>query len=1362
MQFRSRWSAGRRVAFLACVLGALSCDSALEPSVDNVAQIVLSPSSGSVQAGATLTLNALVLDGGGNVMRDRKVVWASENASVATVSQSGVVTGVAAGTALIAASSGGRSASATITVTARPVTLVRVTPGSATIAVTGSLTLKAEGIDASGAPVEGRPVAWTSSNETIALVSAGGVVAGISAGSATITATIDRVAGTAVITVAPQPVASVTVTPQNVTMVVGTRVTLRATPFDAGGVPLTGRTIEWTSSDANVATVSSSGEVVGLAVGTARIRALVEGRSAEATVLVQPVPVARVATAPNQVTLNPGQTSQMIVTLTDSAGNVLSGRSIAYSTSDAAVATVSSSGLITAVAEGQATITATSEGKSASTLVTVNPVPVASIRITPSSVSLRIGQTMRLLAEAFDAQGRPLANRKFTWISGAPAVATITQAGEVSAVSSGTAAVFAATEGVSAFANVTVSNIPVASVQIVPGSLSLQQGASQTLGVITRDAAGNVLNNRIVTWASSNDAVAVVSSSGRVTAVTPGTATITATSEGVSGIATVNVSNVPVASVSVTPGTPTLSPGQTLGMTATMRDAGGNILSGRAVTWASSATSVATVDAQGVVTAVAAGSATISATSEGVTGSTTVTVSAVPVARVDVIPTAVSLNPTQTSQLTATVYDAGNNVLSRPVTWTSNAQGVATVSATGVVTAVAPGSATISATSGGVSGTAIITVSLVPVASVIVTPNMFPGQTLTLSATARDAQGNVLTGRTTSWSSSNAAVATVDGATGLVTAVTTGAATITATVDGVSGSATVTINQVPVASVTLAPASASIFKNQQTGFIATARDANGNVLSRPITWSTTSGSLVISVTQGGIVTGVNPGTQGVIATAVGAGIGGTDVADTSQVTVSLVPVASMTMSPKPITMLVSQSGQMTVALFDSVNGPLTAEGRTISWVSRNPAIASVSASGLLTANAAGNTWVVVSTPGATATVFDSTTVTVNAPSIASVTVQPNPDAVYQGATRSLRAVLRDALNNVVRGQAVTWSSSNPAVATVAGVGGTPDSARYTGVSNGTATITATASNGVNGSTTVTVSLAPATSVVVTPSSQSLQLPDSITLAAQAKDSAGTNQTRTITWVSLNPSIATVSSSGKVNTLASGTATIQARANAAGAGGTDVVGTATITVTAVVHTVTFNASRSTTVPGDTITTTIALRDTLNNVLTGKPITYTSSNPAVATVDAQGVITGAGVGSTTITATSEGKSATVNVTGVPGIANIAIACTGTGCANASDATIPTGQSKMYTVTVTDGSGNVVAGAVFAVASSNSTIAVGSPTSITTDAQGQATLTIAAGGSAGTATITLTGQPRTGAIPPGSPGSNTPGASIGITVQ
>ncbi len=166
----------------------------------------------------------------------------------------------------------------------------------------------------------------------------------------------------------------------------------------------------------------------------------------------------------------------------------------------------------------------------------------------------------------------------------------------------------------------------VASVSIAPATATLVVGGTQALAASARDAAGNALTGRTVTWSSGAPAVATVSASGVVTAVAAGSATITATVEGIAATAAITVTPVPVASVSVSPATASLVVGGTQALAASARDAAGNVLTGRTVTWSSGAPAVATVSATGLVTAVTAGTTTIRATIEGVVGTATLTV----------------------------------------------------------------------------------------------------------------------------------------------------------------------------------------------------------------------------------------------------------------------------------------------------------------------------------------------------------------------------------------------------------------------------------------------------------------------------------------------------------------------------------------------------------------------------------------------------------------------------------------------------------------------------------------------------------------------------------------------------------------
>ena len=348
--------------------------------------------------------------------------------------------------------------------------------------------------------------------------------------------------------------------------------------------------------------------------------------SASAHAHVKPKPVASVTVSPTSVTVLAGQTAQLSATPKDASGNPLSGRVITWATSNAALATVSTSGLVTAIAAGSATITATSEGQSGTAAVTVSVVPVASVSVSPATASLTVGQTAQLTATPKDASGNPLTGRVVTWATSNAAVATVSTSGLVTAVGAGSATITATSEGQSGTAAITATQVPVASVVVSPATATLTVGQTTQLSATPKDASGNPLTGRVITWATSNAAVATVSTSGLVTAVGAGSATITATSEGQSGTAAVTVSVVPVASVSVSPATASLTVGQTSQLTATPKDASGNPLTGRVITWATSNAAVATVNASGLVTAVLAGSATITATSEGKSATAGITV----------------------------------------------------------------------------------------------------------------------------------------------------------------------------------------------------------------------------------------------------------------------------------------------------------------------------------------------------------------------------------------------------------------------------------------------------------------------------------------------------------------------------------------------------------------------------------------------------------------------------------------------------------------------------------------------------------------------------------------------------------------
>ncbi|PYO70297.1 MAG: hypothetical protein DMD69_00115 [Gemmatimonadetes bacterium] len=408
----------------------------VSPVVVPVAAVVVAPATANVMVDSAVQLVAIPVDSAGTALGGRAVTWTSGAAGVATVDGSGLVTGRAAGFAAITATCEGKSGSAAVTVAAPPpaaVASVSVSPASASVSVGQTVQLAATPKDANGNPLTGRTVTWSSGNSGVATVSASGIVTGVSPGAATITAASEGKSGTAAVTVSSVPVASVAVSPTSASVSVGQTVQLAATPTgvsagaatitaasegqsgsaaitvtsvpvasvavspasasvqtgqavqltatpkDANGNPLSGRTIVWMSSNTAAATVNTSGRVTGVAAGSATITATSEGKSGTAAITVTappaPAPVATVAVSPASASVAAGQAVQLSAVTKDSAGTVLTGRTVTWASSNSGIASVSGSGFVTGVTVGAATITATSEGKSGTAAITVTAPP---------------------------------------------------------------------------------------------------------------------------------------------------------------------------------------------------------------------------------------------------------------------------------------------------------------------------------------------------------------------------------------------------------------------------------------------------------------------------------------------------------------------------------------------------------------------------------------------------------------------------------------------------------------------------------------------------------------------------------------------------------------------------------------------------------------------------------------------------------------------------------------------------------------------------------------------------------------------------------------------------------------------------
>lgn len=528
-------------ALLASLASLTSCSTSSVTDLPAVESIELTPPGATLEAGRTLALLARPLDADGTVVTARTVVWSSSNTQLATVSNAGVVTARAAGEVRIAASAGGQSAVATITVLAREVASVQVTPVALSVRVRRTAPLEARALDAEGQILSDRTIVWSTNDPTIATVSAQGVVTGVAAGATTITATTAGRSGQAAITVTPEPVATVTVAPARDTLAVGLDLELTATVYSADGAVLSDRSVAWSVSDPEVASVSSAGVVTALTPGSATVSAVSEGRVGQSAIVV----LARLANAitvlPGTSTIEVGGSVTLATQITDPNGNLIPDRVVVYSSDNTSAATVSQQGVVSGHAAGVARITATSDGRSATATVTVINVPVATVQIVPATSDLQPGGSRLLSVQARSSSGALLSGRAVAWISGASAFATVSSGGLVLGVAPGVAVIAATVEGVTGFATITVRAPVVATVAVSPSPATVAVNDQLMLSATALTESGAAIPGRLFTWTTSNPQVAFVSGSGTVIGVSAGTAIISATTGGVSGTSMVTV-----------------------------------------------------------------------------------------------------------------------------------------------------------------------------------------------------------------------------------------------------------------------------------------------------------------------------------------------------------------------------------------------------------------------------------------------------------------------------------------------------------------------------------------------------------------------------------------------------------------------------------------------------------------------------------------------------------------------------------------------------------------------------------------------------------------------------------------------------
>ncbi len=575
------------------------------------------------------------------------------------------------------------------------------------------------------------------------------------------------------------------------------------------------------------------------------------------------------------------ESKQLTATVVNAAGEPLGDPGFQWSSSNPQVASVNGTGLITARSSGQAEVTvrATCCDLSKTVPVTVQQV-AASLAVSSDEVQFTaLTQTAKLEARAVDGAGTPIEGLILQWTSGDPSVATVDEGGMITARAVGATQVVVSASccGLADTVAVSVEQVPT-NLIVTPDQAEMDVGETLRLEAKAEDAYGNAIQN--LTYTTLNEAVVAVTADGVVEAKTEGAAVVEVSVSGVRVQANLNVrgkSNTPISEVRASVDSYQFKAvGEMLDAGAEALDASGNVVHGIAFDWSSSKKSVATVDKNGVITAVGEGSATITVSAPccGKADQIAVSVASPVATSLVLIPGTADLQPGHTVKLSVK-DNQGNSLSGATMAFSSSKPAVATVASDGTVSAVSAGSATITATAGSLSGTAAIAVSPAAATSLVLNPGtayLHTGDTVKLSV--RDNQGNSLAGATIAFSSSKPAVAKV-ASDGTVTAAGAGSATITATSGSLSGSATITVTSAtpppPTINVARVQSSKSSVRFTAVGdtahLNASAFDGTGALVQGVSFGWNTSNSSVVTVDSMGLLRARGVGTASVVVAA---------------------------------------------------------------------------------------------------------------------------------------------------------------------------------------------------------------------------------------------------------------------------------------------------------------------------------------------------------------------------------------------------------------------------------------------------------------------------------------------------------------
>ncbi|MEK7286886.1 MAG: Ig-like domain-containing protein [Nitrospirota bacterium] len=1096
----------------------------------------------------------------------QKVKWQSSDRAIATFFNLGGqerALAVGVGTSTISALFESLEQTALIVVTPSPIKALKINATQTTIEMGQQQAFTVAGIMGNGLSQDlTLGVLWSSSDKNVAVISPTGQVTALSAGVTSIAAASGTIHAGVQLTVSAPLLKKIEVAPNHVSVPAGLSHAFGAKGFFSNETTETlTDSVTWKSSDSSMVAMNKNGVATAVAKQvkkpqSAIITATVGNVTQTASITVTPPNLVKIAVTPGNASLASGKTQQLIAEgiLSDQTTEALTDK-VAWHSSNPSILTVDKNGLAKGLGIGSVTVTADFGKQTGTTMVTITPADLTEIRVTPAIPFVAAGLTQLFSAEGSFTDGAVrVLKENVVWSSSEPSAVTINAEGLAKVFAKSVEkpraiTITAALGKISGKAKMTITPPELTQIDVTPAIPFVAAGKVQQFkaeGLLTDDTTESLPTG--VKWSSSDPFLVTINKEGLAKVIAKGlknsqAVMITATLEKISGKAKLTVTPPEISTLAVTPAIPFVAVGRTVQFKAETVLTDETRQSPVGVVWSSSDQSAVTIDpVTGFATALLPRTVTITADLGTIKNTAKLTVTEAELNTMRLFPEAPVIMVGKTLALAARGhFSDGTEKVPADLIWSSSDLAISTIDRkTGLVTAISPGKVTMTATAGLVQSTVPLTIVAPELLSIRIVPEqttVIVGKRLQFSAEGKFSDGEtrpILSDLT--WSSSEPAILSMQGITGLATALSMGEAVITAS-SGTTRTTTVLSVMIPkLTKIEIRADRTSIAAGQSLKLSATGSftDDLTRPLASDITWSSAD-PFLLEIRDGGVATAIgkgiiNPKTVMVTATSLPES-DGQMIVSTIRITVTPPELMAIELTPGEASFVTGQTQSFHAAgLFtDGTTQVLTSE--LLQWQSSNPAIAAIDENGFATAlikNVETPRQVMIS--ALSGGITGKAKLTVTPPELIEVRVIPNEGTVAAGRSFSFSAegLFSDGTKKPLPTQ-VEWSTSSPNLATVNGQVGLTDTHAM-----GVVTVTAV-SGKIKGTARLNVTAPELIEVQVMPKKTSVASGQTrqFTLMGRYSDKKERAITTGVQWSSSDSSVATIDENGLVTSASRG-------------------------------------------------------------------------------------------------------------------------------------------------------------------------------------------------------------------------------------